>query len=200
MAGGRSQRMGAHKLLLPLGDAPVIVQSVRAALASGLRPVVVVTGHEGDHVRAALGGLSVTIVPNAQYHEGIASSLRAGIAALGASVIGAVIMLGDQPLLPEAHLAALAARASDSGAALVTTRYGDHDGTPLFIARRVFAETLRLRGDQGARSLFGVGGHAIEYVRLDDLAAALDIDVPEDYVRAGILWQQRAGGPGAAGY
>jgi molybdenum cofactor cytidylyltransferase len=192
--------MGAHKLLLPLGDAPVIAQSVRMALASGLRPVIVVTGHDGDRVRAAVSAPSVTIVPNPQYHEGIAASLRAGIAALGARVTGAVIMLGDQPLLPGTHLAALAAQASASGADLVATRYADHDGTPLFIAQHVFAEVMRLRGDEGARTVLAGGGHTVAYLRLGDPAAALDIDVPDDYERARMLWHARGSGPDTAGY
>jgi molybdenum cofactor cytidylyltransferase len=198
LAGGRSSRMGAHKLLLPLGDAPVIVHSARQALASGLRPVVVVVGHEGDLLRAALAPLSVVIALNAQYHEGIASSLRAGIAVLDASVTGVVITLGDQPLLPAAHLVALVAHARATSAATVATRYAEHSGNPIYFGRSVFPELLRLRGDQGARALLASGKHTIEYLPLAGTDAALDIDTPADYERVQRAW--RAHQEGGAAY
>jgi molybdenum cofactor cytidylyltransferase len=197
LAGGRSSRMGAHKLLLPLGDAPVIIHCARQALASGLRPVVVVVGHEGDQLRAALAPLSVVIALNAQYHEGIASSVRAGIAALDASVTGAVIALGDQPLLPAAHLAALVAHARATSAVIVATRYAEHSGNPIYFGRSVFPELLRLRGDQGARALLASGKYAVEYIPLEDTDAALDIDTPAEYERVQRAWRARQEG-GAA--
>jgi molybdenum cofactor cytidylyltransferase len=200
LAAGRSSRMGAHKLLLPLGDATVLVQSTRQALASGLRPVLVVIGHESDRVRAALAALEVTIASNAAYHEGIASSLRAGIAALDPTVSGAVFTLGDQPLLPGAHLAALAAHAHTTGARIVATRYPTHVGNPVYFDRAVFDSVARLRGDQGARALLLAGDHAVEYVRLDDTDAALDVDSPPDYERVRRIWQVRFSDAGSAGY
>jgi molybdenum cofactor cytidylyltransferase len=190
LAAGRSSRMGAHKLLLPLGEAPVIVRSVRRALASGLRPVVVVIGHGGEQVRAALATQPVTITLNPQYHEGIASSLRSGVGAVDGAVSGAVITLGDQPLLPAAHLAALAAHARQSGAAIVATRYPDHRGSPIYFARQAFAELLRLTGDQGARSLMSSGTYGVVYLPLQSPDAALDVDTPADYERAQRAWER----------
>jgi molybdenum cofactor cytidylyltransferase len=200
LAAGRSSRMGAHKLLLPLGDAPVLVQSARQALASGLRPVLVVVGHESERVSAALATLDVSIASNAQYHEGIASSLRVGIAALEPKVSGSVITLGDQPLLPGAHLAALAVHARATGAQIVATRYATHDGNPIYFDRAVFDDLARLRGDQGAQKLLAAFDYTVEYVQLDDADAALDIDAPPDYERVREIWRARAGEAESADY
>jgi molybdenum cofactor cytidylyltransferase len=193
LAAGRSSRMGAHKLLLPLDGAPVIVYSVRQALASGLRPVIVVVGHASEQLRDSLAHLSVTIALNAQYHEGIASSVRAGVAALDASVTGAVITLGDQPLLPAAHLAALAAQGHATGAAIVATRFAGHTGNPIYFGREVFHDLARLSGDHGARGLLAGGQHAVVYLPLEDADAALDIDTPADFERVRRAWRARSG-------
>lgn len=192
LAAGRSSRMGAHKLLLPLDGEPVIVYSVRQALASGLRPVIVVVGHASEQLRASVAHLDAAVVLNTQYHEGIASSVRAGVGALDASVTGAVITLGDQPLLPAAHLAALSAQGRATGAAIVATRYAEHTGNPIYFGRDVFLDLARLSGDHGARGLLGDGNYAVAYLPLEDADAALDIDTPADYARVRRAWRARS--------
>jgi CTP:molybdopterin cytidylyltransferase MocA len=57
-----------------------------------------------------------------------------------------------------------------------------------------------LHGDQGARSLLAAGKHTVEYLRLEDPGAALDIDAPEDYERARSLWQERESGADNSSY
>jgi molybdenum cofactor cytidylyltransferase len=100
LAAGRSSRMApANKLLMPLGDRPVIRQVVQTALKAGLDPVTVVSGHDREEVLAALAGLPVRIVSNDDYAEGLASSLRAGVAAIAVEVEAALCLLGDMPLV-----------------------------------------------------------------------------------------------------
>src|SRR5262249_19571285 len=108
LAAGRSQRMAdRNKLLTPLGGKPIVVRGVESGLASPARPVVVVTGHQAAEVRAALEGDDVQFVHNPEFATGMASSLGAGISALGGEVDGALICLGDMPLVGAYHLNAL---------------------------------------------------------------------------------------------
>eukprot|EP01041_Mallomonas_annulata_P015898 gene15898-33498_t len=60
---------------------PMIARVVDNVLASGIRPVLVVTGHLEAEIRAAIGGRPVTFVHAARHAEGLAESLKAGIAA-----------------------------------------------------------------------------------------------------------------------
>ncbi|GIT24959.1 MAG: hypothetical protein CM1200mP41_10030 [Gammaproteobacteria bacterium] len=65
LAGGLSRRAGStNKLLLPLGNEVLIVHSVEAALTSLAEPVVVVTGHDADRLREALGSRNVIYTHN----------------------------------------------------------------------------------------------------------------------------------------
>lgn len=55
LAAGRSRRMGEqNKLLAKLDGVPLVVRAVDTALASRVRPVIVVTGHMAEEVRSAL--------------------------------------------------------------------------------------------------------------------------------------------------
>src|SRR5260370_11530864 len=93
LAAGRSTRMGAHKLLLPLGGRPLVSYAVAAACASHAAPVVVVLGHDADAVQATLPPRRQRSVVNGAFASGMASSLRTGIAALPPSATGALVLL-----------------------------------------------------------------------------------------------------------
>ena len=100
LAAGRSTRMGGpNKLLAELGGKPLVRIVAEQALASKAQGVIVVTGHQADEVRKALRGLKVTFVHNPEFAEGLASSVKAGIAAVPENADGAVICLGDMPLI-----------------------------------------------------------------------------------------------------
>lgn len=93
LAAGLGTRMGADKVLAPLGDATVLGWVVRAATGcAGLGRVLVVTGPDGAPSAAALqrdcpaGGYEV--VRNPRPESGIASSLQVGLEGLAAGVAG----------------------------------------------------------------------------------------------------------------
>ncbi len=110
--------------------------SAEAALASRARPVVVVTGHAREAVEAALAGLPVLFVDNAEFATGVASSLKAGVAALPGEVAGALVLLGDMPAVEAATLDrlidAFAARPLALAAAPV---HAGRRGNPVLLSR-----------------------------------------------------------------
>ena len=81
LAAGGSSRMGAVKQLLDIGGRPMATRAVDAALRSGARPVVVVLGANAEVVRAAIADRPIVAAHNAQWQEGVASSIRTGLAA-----------------------------------------------------------------------------------------------------------------------
>ncbi len=181
LAAGSSTRMGAgNKLLQLVRGEPLLRHAVKAQLAARTAPVIVVTGHQQDEVRAALSGLDVGFVHNPAYGEGLATSLKAGLAALPAEVAGVVVSLGDMPNVTAGVIDRLAQAFADRPEALavVPTLLGQR-GNPVLLARRLFPEVAKLSGDQGARRLIDGAGEAVEEVPLDDPAIALDIDTPE---------------------
>jgi molybdenum cofactor cytidylyltransferase len=179
LAAGLSSRMApVNKLLRSLGDRPVIQHVVQTALDAGLDPVIVVCGHDREAVRAALAGLPVRIVGNDDYEEGLASSIRAGVAAIAADVDAAVFLLGDMPLVAPRHLRPLlAAFTPAEGHSICIPTYGARRGNPVLWSAQHFPRLLELSGDQGARVLFrDLADHILE-VDMPDDAVLVDIDI-----------------------
>ncbi len=182
LAAGLSSRMASvNKLLMSLGDRPVIRRVVQTALDAGLDPVIVVVGHDRETLRAALQGLPVRIVGNDDYEEGLASSIRAGVAAIGTDVGAAVFLLGDMPLIAPRHLGPLlAAFAPAEGRSICIPTYRTQRGNPVLWSAQYFPRLLELRGDQGARVLLHDLTDQIFEVEMPDDAVLVDIDTQAD--------------------
>jgi molybdenum cofactor cytidylyltransferase len=184
LAAGRASRMGENKLLAELDGEPLVRHAVRAALASPARPVVVVTGNDADRVRAAVAGLPVEIVHNPDYATGMASSLRAGVAAVK-DAAGALVCLGDMPRVTAAHLARLVDEfvAADDDGAIVVPTCDRKRGNPVLWGCRRFAEIDALAGDVGARAIIDRHPDDVRSVAIDDPAILVDVDTPEALAR-----------------
>jgi molybdenum cofactor cytidylyltransferase len=181
LAAGRSSRMGGpNKLLEILHGKPLVRIVTEQALASRAKPVIVVTGHQGDKVRAALSGLDVVFAANSDFADGIASSVKAGIAAVPAEADGAVICLGDMPLVDAGLIDRLIdALAPDKGALIAVPAAEGRRGNPVLWSRRFFDELMTLEGDVGARHMIARHAEAVTEVETDGQSAFLDIDTPE---------------------
>jgi len=180
LAAGLSRRMGQAKLLMPVGGRAIVRYVVESVLAGGVDLVWVVTGPDLEPIEAALAGLEVQIAVNPAPAEGQASSLRAGIAALPASVDAVLIALGDQPSLAPSIIPALLAARRTSPKLIVAPRYRDGQGNPVLFKREIFPELLRLTGDQGARPIIQKEPARVEWVELD-LPMPPDVDTLDDY-------------------
>ncbi len=173
--------MGARNKLLALLAGKAIVRHVaEAALASQARPVFVVTGHEEERVRAALGDLDVAFVSNPDYATGLSSSLKAGIGGLPEDRDGALVLLGDMPRITGAHLDRLiAVFAAQRDSAIVVPTHEGRRGNPVLWPRADFAEMLRLEGDAGAGRLIAAHAERVHAVDLGTDAIFADVDTPE---------------------
>jgi molybdenum cofactor cytidylyltransferase len=181
LAAGRSTRMGGpNKMLVELGGKPLVRIVAEQALASKAQGVIVVTGHQADQVEKALAGLKVKFARNPDFAGGIASSVKAGIAAVPEATDGAIICLGDMPLI-DAHLIdrLIETFAPDRGNLIVVPVSDGRRGNPVLWSRRFFNELMTLDGDTGARHLIARHGEAVAEVAVEGHAAFLDIDTPQ---------------------
>jgi molybdenum cofactor cytidylyltransferase len=181
LAAGRSTRMGGpNKLLAELAGKKLVRIATEQALASKASEVIVVTGHQAELVEQALQGLKVKLVRNPDFAGGLASSVKAGIAAVSDKVDGAVVCLGDMPLIDAALIDRLIeAFAPDRGNLIVVPVAEGRRGNPVLWSRRFFSELMTLDGDIGARHLIGKHGEAVAEVPVEGDSAFLDIDTPQ---------------------
>ena len=183
LAAGRGERFGADvaKPLAEFRGRPLLSHVLDAAVASGLGPVVLVVGNQADAVRAvAMPGIEV--VTNADFGDGIATSLHAALKHLATRGIvhAAVVGLADQPNVGAAAWSRLGS-AYDQGASLAVATYRGVRANPVLLGRDHWPEAMALRGDEGARQLFT--RYAVIEIACDDTGNADDIDTPSDLAR-----------------
>jgi molybdenum cofactor cytidylyltransferase len=181
LAAGRSTRMrGPNKLLSDIDGAPLVRRVAEAVTNAGLADTVVVTGHEREKVESTLAGLPLRFVVNRGYADGLSTSLKAGVAALGPGIDGALVCLGDMPEIGPALIARLVgAFVPGKGRDIVIPVRGGRRGNPVLIGRRHFAAIKKLGGDVGARELIQARADAVIEVEVGDDGAFVDLDTPE---------------------
>jgi molybdenum cofactor cytidylyltransferase len=186
LAAGRSTRMGGpNKMLAEANGQPLVVHAVKAALASQAVEIVVVVGHMADQVRPAIekaapANARLRFVTNPDFAEGLSTSVRTGIAALGAGIDAAIVQLGDMPGVTSALLDRLMAAFSPvEGRSICVPTVAGKRGNPVLWARRFFAEIAKIAGDTGAKHLIGEYADLVCEVEMAGEAAITDIDTPE---------------------
>jgi molybdenum cofactor cytidylyltransferase len=147
LAAGAGRRFGGAKQLAPLAGRPLLQHVVDAAPD----PLTVVLGAHADEVRAAVDLDRAQVVVCDDWEEGVAASLRTGVAAVG-DVDAAVVLLGDMPFVTPQVIADAVDHLTGRWDA-VRTLYGGEPGHPVVLGRRVLAAVPDLCGDVGARDL-----------------------------------------------
>lgn len=180
LAAGRSSRMGRNKLLFEIDGRPLVAHAVDAALAAGLAPVIVVTGHEAARVRAALPHRAVAFVDNPAFADGLSGSLKAGLDAVPDDAEGALVCLGDMPAVTAGHIRRIVeAFAPEAGRAICVPVSDGRRGNPVLFARRFFPEMRALSGDVGARELIARHAGQVCPVAMEDDAVLTDLDTAD---------------------
>jgi CTP:molybdopterin cytidylyltransferase MocA len=175
LAAGASTRLGERKQDLRLGTETLLERTVRIARQAGLAPVIAVVAHG----RPLPDGTGARLVVNEDAAEGMASSIRAGVAAAIAEDAGGVVVLAcDQPFVTVDHLRRLA----QGGGKVVASAYAGRKGVPAYFPAKAFQDLLDLRGDTGARDLL----REARAIPLKN--GELDIDTAEDLKRARELY------------
>jgi molybdenum cofactor cytidylyltransferase len=153
LAAGSSSRFGSPKQLLPYKGRALIRHLTEVALESNADQTYVILGSNSERMLSELRLLSLRIVENSAWKEGLASSIRAGVRALPNDVDAAIIMLADQPFVSREILNALIEKHRTSDKPIVASEYAGTVGVPALFARSLFPELLKLRGDRGAKAV-----------------------------------------------
>ncbi len=207
LAAGSSTRMGEgrHKLLLPLGGKPVLSYVVDAVCASQARPIVIVLGHQAEKVRASLlpyeQDCALTYRENPAYSQGMSSSLRVGIQALleqgehtpqaARQIEGALILLGDQPLITTHVIDRLIAAKQQTNKRIIASLYDGKRGNPVLFDASLFPELLAVSGDEGGRSVIEQHRAEMATIEAGSAQASYDVDTWEAYQQVVAAWHSR---------
>ncbi|WP_031435000.1 nucleotidyltransferase family protein [Methylomarinum vadi] len=181
LAAGASSRLGRPKQLLNWQGRPLLAHAIENADALLPGRIIVVLGAHADAIQAAVKLHKVQLAHNADWQEGIASSIRAGIKELPASAEAALLLLCDQPLIGREHLQLLLNARQNRPSRIVASHYHDSVGVPALFPAEYFGELLTLQGDRGAKRL--LLEHREVLVEIPLKQAELDIDDTADFHR-----------------
>jgi molybdenum cofactor cytidylyltransferase len=187
LAAGRSSRFGGDKLLAPLHGRPVLFWSA-ATIATEVDALYVVVPPDAPERVQVFAGIPAVVVEHPGRDEGMASSIRAGMAALPADVEAVVIALADQPLVAPEVVRRLRERWREGGVSAVVPRYRDGRGHPVLFGRATFDALAALDGDAGGRALLDELGDAVALVLVDS-GRPVDVDTPDALHALAAAWR-----------
>jgi nicotine blue oxidoreductase len=174
LAAGEGSRFGGPKALVELDGERLVDRAVRVLREGGCEPVYVVSGAVTVDVPGA------TTVINDNWATGMASSLRAGLAALPESADAVVVSLVDQPGIGADVVDRLVHHLHE-GHPLVVATYHGRSRNPVGVARSLWAAvSASAVGDEGVRAFIREHPDQVEAVECADIADPTDIDTPED--------------------
>lgn len=168
------------KQLLPFRGRTLLDAVLDTARACAFDQRIVALGGAAGVVRARvdLGGFTVVDVPAAG--SGCGASVSTAVGAVDPRADGLVLLLGDQPQVRAAAVAALIAAAG--GSPLGVCRYDDGLGHPFWFRREVFAALRELHGDKAVWKLLHSGDFVVTEVPVAG-PTPIDVDTPADYER-----------------
>ena len=182
LAAGASTRMGTPKQLLRYQERSLLRHTIEVAIASVCRPIVVVLGAYAQLIKSDISQLSIQIVENLQWNEGISSSIRAGIQELKTSypeVKAVIVTLCDQPFISTEIINQLALAYHSANQPIIACEYAETLGVPALFSDRLFSELTTLKDKEGAKQV--IKRYAQEVFTISFPEGATDIDTPENY-------------------
>jgi CTP:molybdopterin cytidylyltransferase MocA len=186
LAAGAGERMGRRpKCLLELGSVPVIRRTLIALSGAGVDELVVVLGHHADLIEKAVQDFPVTIVRNPAPDDGIVSSQRVGLAALGRGYDAVLMALADQPMVNADDIGALirAWKKRPEGAGVVFPQVAGQKGNPVVIGPEVREQILAENANVGCRQWREHHPELVVPFFTDCRRYCVDVDTPEDLER-----------------
>jgi molybdenum cofactor cytidylyltransferase len=179
LAAGRASRFGSPKLLADVHGRPMLVRALDTLLEVAREGrIVVVLGANADRLEPLVRGVRVSVVINRGHADGMASSIRTGLASVPPDCRGVMIALADQVSVTPGDLRRLVDAWRENPERVAAARYGDSVGVPAIFPAAMFDQLEKLQGDRGARDLLRREAGQVTGVPMP--TAAVDVDTPAD--------------------
>lgn len=181
LAAGFSSRMGKFKPLIRIGRKSFVEHAIALFRTSGIEEIVTVVGHRAKVLLPVVQTAASRCVINANYTNGMYSSIQTGLKALKHPGDAFFLLPVDIPLVRPATIRQLAAGFDQHRAPLVCyPLFQSQRGHPPLINSQLIDALLRHDGRGGLREfLRGYENQAIS-IPVEDPFIRLDADTPQD--------------------
>lgn len=185
MASGLGKRFGSNKLMADFQGHPLI-QSVLSVTEKLFRHRVVVTRHPevADYCRRQ----KIDVILHEEPYR--SDTIRLGLSALGPDLDGYAFFQGDQPMLREHTVTALAHAAVSDKESIWQPRFDDTYGAPIFFPRWAYEELLQLPQGKGGSFIAKKYPERVHTIQVQDKIELKDVDCPEDLLDLLFLLRQ----------
>jgi len=184
LAAGGSSRLGVAKQLLEFEGKTILRRAAENALHCNAGPVFVVLGNDFERSKKEIADLSLEIIFNRAWGDGIASSIKIAVDKIVhdcPAISSVMFTLCDQPWVDHRTLSKIAEAFRPNDTKIVASEYNGTLGVPAIFDVRLFKELRQLEGDAGAKSI--IYKYFNDVVRVAVPEAAFDIDSAADYER-----------------
>jgi len=180
LAAGLSSRMGRFKPLLEIGGKSMARRVVELMQNAGAGPVIVVTGHRHEELKAHLAGDGVEFVHNPNYASTQQiESLQLALKELPGDCERVLVSPADIPLVRQDTVTRLLEAEGD----FIRPRCGGRTGHPVVLAAGLIPGLLGYDGPGGLKGAIQRSGCAVRDVVVDDPGVLMDNDTPADFRR-----------------
>jgi len=180
-AAGLSARMPELKALLPIGDTPMLLQTITALRAAGIERVLVVLGCQAEKLRPLLNQHEVDSVVNNDYTAGMFSSIKVGVACLPTTDTGFFVLPADMPFVHPETIIMLGLDFAAQPCSTLYPVYAGRRGHPPLISSACKTSLLAYTGPEGLRGFLRICSGSSREAQVQDPGIHLDIDTPADY-------------------
>lgn len=179
VAAGHKSSVSSFSPMLPIGDSTVIRRIIITLKRSGIDPVVVVTGKQGDEVEKHIAGLRVICLRNQNYgNTQMYNSICLGLNYIEDLCDRVFILPAKFPMfLPETIK-----RMMDMDAQVVCPVFEGRRGHPVLVSSNIIGKLLNYKGEKGLRGALrqaDVDRCAWE-VEVEDQGIILAVETDED--------------------
>lgn len=185
VAAGHKSSVSSFSPMLPIGDSTVIRRIIITLKRSGIDPVVVVTGKQGDEVEKHIAGLRVICLRNQNYgNTQMYNSICLGLNYIEDLCDRVFILPAKFPMfLPETIK-----RMMDMDAQVVCPVFEGRRGHPVLVSSNIIGKLLNYKGEKGLRGALrqvDVDRCAWE-VEVEDQGIILAVETDEDRAQSNL--------------
>lgn len=183
VAGRENRHLKSPKQLLPFGETTVLDRTLSAYLDAGVTELILVLGHRGEEIAAALSNLDprVKLVTSPHPDAGFGTHLQEGIQAISPNAKAFLLGLGDQPTLTAELVSRLAQQFEAGGKKILVPVCQGSIGHPAFFSASLLPEFKKLSSTQDAWDVIKANGAEVLDIHMYETCVVRDIEDFEDY-------------------